>query len=50
MRLTIPNVASVFPRTCAYVLELDAFKRMIADCRYDQPYRNRSHYSLTVVV
>lgn len=50
MRLTIPNVAAAFPKTCAYVLQLDAYKRNIADCGYHKPYRNRSHYSLTVVV
>lgn len=50
MRLTIPNVASAFPKTCAYTLQLDAYKRTIADCNYNKPYRNRSHYSLTVIV
>lgn len=50
MRLTIPNVASAFPKTCAYVLQLDAYKRTVADCNYNHPYRNRSHYSVTVVV
>ncbi len=50
MRLTIPNVASAFPKTCAYTLQLDAYKRNIADCNYTKPYRNRSHYSLTVIV
>jgi hypothetical protein len=50
LRLTIPNVSTAFPKTCAYVLQLDAYKRNIADCGYNKPYRNRSHYSLTVVV
>lgn len=50
IRLTIPNVATAFPTTCAYLLQLDGFKRNIADCGYNKPYRNRSHYSLTVIV
>ncbi len=50
MRLTIPNVRAAFPHTCAYLLQLDAYKRNIADCGYHKPYRNRSHYSLTVIV
>jgi hypothetical protein len=50
MRLTIPNVSTAFPKTCAYTLQLDAYKRNIADCNYSKPYRNRSHYSLTVIV
>ena len=50
MRLTIPNVSAAFPKTCAYTLQLDAYKRNIADCNYSKPYRNRSHYSLTVIV
>jgi hypothetical protein len=50
IRLRIRNVAQVFPKTCAYLLQLDGFKRTIGDCSYNLPYRNRSHYSLTVQV
>lgn len=50
MRLVIPDVRSAFPDTCAYLLQIDAFKRTIADCGYWLPYRNRSHFSLTVIV
>jgi hypothetical protein len=46
--LHIPDVRDAFPVTCAYVLQLDAFKRTIADCNYNHPYWNRSHYALTV--
>ena len=41
---------AAFPDTCAYTLQIDAFKRTIADCGYWLPYRNRSQFSLTVIV
>ena len=50
LRLVIPDVRSAFPDTCAYTLQIDAFKRTIADCGYWLPYRNRSQFSLTVIV
>ena len=34
LRLVIPDVRSAFPDTCAYTLQIDAFKRTIADCGY----------------
>ena len=46
--LHIPNVRDAFPVTCAYVLQLDAYKRTIGSCDYSHPYWNRSHYALTV--
>jgi hypothetical protein len=49
MRLTLPDVRQAFPDTCAYILQVDAFKRTIADCNYSLPYRNRSQFSLTVL-
>jgi hypothetical protein len=48
--LHIPNVRDAFPVTCAYVLQLDAWKRTIANCDDSRPYWNRSHYALTVQV
>jgi hypothetical protein len=50
LRLVIPNAHLAFPDTCAYLLQINAYKRTIADCNYDHPYRNRSEFSLTVVV
>ena len=50
MRLTIPNAHDAFPDTCAYNLQIDAFKRTIGDCHYWKPYRNSSEFSLTVIV
>jgi hypothetical protein len=50
MRLVIPNVRDAFPDTCAYTLQIDGFKRTIAGCDYNLPYRNRSQFSLTVIV
>ena len=46
--LHIPDVRDAFPQTYAYVLQLDAYKRTIANCDYDRPYANRSHFALTV--
>ena len=49
LRLTIANLDEAFPITCAYQLELRAYKRTIANCNDQLPYRNRSEFSLTVL-
>lgn len=49
LRLEVPaNLA--FPETCCYQLELRAYKRTIANCGDNYPYRNRSEFSFTIVV
>ena len=47
-RLTV-DLFEVFPVTCAYQLELRAYKRTIYDCNYNLPHRNLSEYSFTVI-
>lgn len=44
------NVAEAFPETCAYQLELRAYKRTIYNCDANWPHRNLSEYSFTVMV
>lgn len=41
--------AEAFPETCAYQLELRAFKRTIYNCDGNFPHRNLSEYSFTVM-
>lgn len=50
LTLAISNLKSAFPKSCAYQLELRAYKRTIASCNDSWPYRNRSEFSMTVKV
>lgn len=51
LRLTLTDLSEAFPISCAYQLELRAYKRTIADCqdRWPMPYENLSEFSLTVM-
>ena len=49
LRLTISDLSQAFPITCAYQLELRAYKRTIADCNDWLSHRNLSEFSLTVL-
>jgi len=49
-RLTVSDLHQAFPITCAYQLELRAYKRTIVNCNDHLPHRNRSEFSLTVKV
>ena len=50
MRYTLNDLTLAFPTTCAYQLELRAYKRTIDSCNHDRPHRNLSEYSITVQV
>lgn len=50
LTLRVGNLREAFPVTCAYQLELRAYKRTIDSCNDDVPHRNRSEFSLTVQV
>lgn len=50
LTLKIADLRQAFPVSCAYQLELRAYKRTIANCNDHLPYRNRSEFSITVQV
>jgi hypothetical protein len=50
LTLRVSNLKEAFPVTCAYQLELRAYKRTIDSCNDYLPHRNLSEYSLTVEV
>lgn len=55
MHLRINDAATVFPKTCCYVIELRCWKRNIVNCHGpasadDLSYYNEMHYSFTVIV
>jgi hypothetical protein len=49
VRLTVP-ATSAFPVTCAYLLQLNVYKRTIVSCDGDDPQRNVSFESFTIQV
>jgi hypothetical protein len=49
LTLTISDLSQAFPAECCYQLELRAYKRTIANCDDNVPYRNRSEFILTVL-
>jgi len=49
LTLTIGDLSQAFPISCAYQLELRAYKRTIANCDDNWPHRNLSEFSLTII-
>jgi hypothetical protein len=49
LRLTVP-ATSAFPVTCAYLLQLNVYKRTIVNCDGDDPQNNVSFESFTIQV
>jgi hypothetical protein len=47
IRLTVSATAA-FPTTCAYLLQLNVYKRTIVDCDGDDPQQNVSYESFTI--
>jgi hypothetical protein len=49
--LTIPNLAEspAFPRSCAYLLRLRAYKRTIVSCSHNHAHMNESTVTFTVL-
>jgi hypothetical protein len=47
IRLTVPATGA-FPTTCAYLLQLNVYKRPIVDCDDDDAQRNLSYESFTI--
>jgi hypothetical protein len=43
------NAAAAFPETCAYDMQLYAYKRTIVDCDHDYDQYNESDLSFTIV-
>jgi len=50
LTLNVADLRQAFPITCAYQLELRAYKRTIDSCNDHLPHRNLSEYSLTIQV
>ena len=48
IRLTVA-AKDAFPETCAYLLQLNVYKRTIVSCDGDDPQRNLSYESFTIV-
>jgi hypothetical protein len=48
IRLTV-LAKDAFPTTCAYLLQLNVYKRTIVNCDGDDPQRNVSFESFTIV-
>jgi hypothetical protein len=51
IRLTV-NAAAAFPTTCAYLLQLNVYKRPIVNCApvNEDPQQNLSYESFTIEV